>query len=90
MTTWEHLFAECGIVFSVEVFDAPELVEAKAQLADLDARIAEHEHMMHIAEMADDRYYTNGRRQRHQAELLDMRGDRKFVAGRVSQLSKIN
>jgi hypothetical protein len=88
MTLWERFIAtlEISIASTVD----PEREKLESQLTELDQRIADHNHMMHIAEMADDRYYTNGRRDRHRTELLEMQGDRKFVVGRLVRITKIN
>lgn len=60
----------------------PELTEKEKQIAELQAKIAAHEYHMKLAEMGDDRYYTNGRRRRDLDDLRDMKNDLKFIMSR--------
>lgn len=44
---------------------------------ELDRRIADMEYQMALAEMADDRYYTNGRRRRDLDQLNALKAERR-------------
>lgn len=50
-------------------------VERARKITDLLFRIVEHERQMSFAEMSDDRYYSNGRRDRDKAELLKLKAE---------------
>lgn len=54
-----------------------ELHKRRYVLAD---RIANHERQMMFAEMSDDRYYSNGRRQRDLEELAKMKAELSRLA----------
>lgn len=75
MTVWQAILAW---LFPPE----PVLSLKEQQIAELQQKIAAHEYHMKIAEMGDDRYYTNGRRRRDLDELRDLKNDLKFVMGR--------
>ena len=49
-------------------------------LQELHKRIANHERQMMFAEMSDDRYYSNGRRQRDLEELAKMKAELSRLA----------
>lgn len=75
MTVWQTILAW---LFPPE----PVLSIKEQQIAELQQKITAHEYHMKIAEMGDDRYYTNGRRRRDLDELRDLKNDLKFVMGR--------
>lgn len=74
MTIWHIILA---ILFPIPL--TRELTVKERQIAELQQKIESHEYQMKIAEMADDRYYTNGRRRRDLDDLRDMKNDLKFI-----------